>query len=82
MVSERALPATLAIQGSLDMELNVETRIGAAYRNEFSILGLSVNLAARLMGNTANEGILVDDAVRRQAARFFEFKSPDPVPIF
>mmetsp|Transcript_39310 Transcript_39310/g.45880 ORF Transcript_39310/g.45880 Transcript_39310/m.45880 type:complete len:1642 (-) Transcript_39310:798-5723(-) len=103
MVSERALPATLAIQSSLDMELNVETRIGAAFgkvycgvvggihRHEFSILGPSVNLAARLMGNAANEGILVDDAVRRQATRFFEFKSyapvrakgyPDPVPIF
>lgn len=41
-----------------------------------------MNLAALLMSNTANEGILVDDAVRRQAARFFEFKSPDPVPIF
>lgn len=104
LVAERGLPATIAIQGALEAELKVETRIGAtlgkvAYcgviggklRHEYSVLGPSINLAARLMANESNPGILVDNAVRLMATDRVTFKNPrfvtakgydDPVPIF
>jgi class 3 adenylate cyclase len=91
LVSERALPATVIIQTSLLMELGVESRIGATFgdvycgpvggakRHEYSVMGPSVNLAARLMSLPENSGILVDNAVRRLASGSYAFKALAPV---
>ena len=103
MVATRALPATIVIHNALQDELGVQNRIGAtigdAYcgvvggtrRHEYSVMGRSVNLAARLMCSSLNPGILVDDAVRVTADRSYGFNAlppveakgyPDPVPIY
>jgi len=103
MVAGRALPATLSIRRSLRDELNVYCHIGATYgkaycgrvggvnRHEYSLLGPSVNLAARLMCSSENRGILVDDSVKQEAKDKFVFKSlphvvakgyVKPVPTF
>ena len=90
-ISNRALPATRAIHKVLLKELNVESRIGATVgdvycgivgglqRHEYAVLGPSVNLAARLMASPRNPGILVDNAVRLGAGKFFVFNALEPV---
>lgn len=102
-VAERALPATIMIHRILCSELGVQSRIGATVgktycgvvggvkRHEYAVLGPSVNLAARLMANAKNPGILVDENVRMLANHTFSFAALapvvakgyiDPVPIF
>lgn len=89
MVAERGLPATMAIQDTLKDQLNVDSRMGATigkvycgvvggvHRHGFSVLGPSVNLAARLMTSPTNDGFLVSNAVRLQATKWFDFR---PLP--
>lgn len=91
MVSQRALPAAIAIFSSLQMELGIGCKIGStvgeAYcgvvggvkRHEYAVLGPSVNLAARLMASKINPGILVDNRVRMMANRSFGFNALPPV---
>ena len=91
MVSERALPSTIAIHNILLSELGVQTRIGATVgnsycgvvgglmRHEYAVLGPSVNLAARLMTSTKNPGILVDNAIRLMAYKSYGFRALHPV---
>ncbi|KAL3919907.1 MAG: hypothetical protein SGILL_003519 [Bacillariaceae sp.] len=91
MISQRALPASIAIHNSLKLELGIDSRIGAtigeAYcgvvggvkRHEYAVLGPSVNLAARLMASKMNPGILVDNRVRMMANRSFGFNALPPV---
>lgn len=89
MVAERAIPFTTTVQNLLKAELNTECQIGATYdkaycgvvggvtRHEYAVLGPSVNLAARLMGNPSNNGILVDVSVKEKAgSRQFEALQP------
>lgn len=59
MVGERALPATIALHNALQFEMGIECKIGATFgdaycgavggekRNEYAVMGPSVNLAAR-----------------------------------
>jgi len=91
MVTERALPATFAISRSLENELSVECRIGAAFgdlycgavggdkRHEYAVMGPSCNLAARLMASPKNPGILVDNAVRRIANKSYCFNALEEI---
>lgn len=91
MVTERALPATFAVSRALEIELGVKSKIGATFgdvycgavggelRHEYAVLGVSCNLAARLMCSPANPGILVDDAVRQIADQAYCFNALDPV---
>lgn len=103
MVAERALPATIALHNALQSQLGVNNRIGATFgevycgavggvkRHEYAVLGPSANLAARLMGNKNNPGILVEANIRRMASRKYAFNAlppvkakgyAEPVPIF
>jgi class 3 adenylate cyclase len=91
LVAEKGLPAAIALQNAFRFDLNIESRIGATVgptycgvlggnnRHEFTILGSSVNLAARLACSHINEGILVDDAVRKAADDSFDFFTLEPV---
>ena len=89
-VSERALPACRIIHSALENELSIENQIGATLgkvycgfvggveRHNFSILGASVNLAARLMAQKNHPGIMVDKEVRLHAKNV-NFESFPPV---
>ena len=79
MIEERAIPCISNIRTLLKTELDLECSIGATYgkaycgvvggrkRHEYAILGPSVNLAARLMADACNPGILVDENVKHMA---------------
>ena len=103
LVSERGLPSTIQLHNALQMELGIDSRVGATFgdaycgavggldRNEYAVMGPSVNLAARLMCSEVNTGILVDNAVRHLASKSYGFNAfepvfakgyKDPVPIF
>lgn len=41
--------------------------VGSLTRHEYSVMGPSVNLAARLLSKSNHPGILVDDNIRREA---------------
>jgi len=91
MVAERAIPFTTTVQSLLRAELNTECQIGATFdkaycgvvggvsRHEYAILGPSVNLAARLMGNPKNTGFLVDVSVKEKAGGSRKFRALAPV---
>jgi class 3 adenylate cyclase len=91
LVSERALPATVLIHNALLVELGVESNIGCTFgdvycgpvggtkRQEYAVMGPSVNLAARLMSLPENNGILVDNAVRHLASKAYGFNALAPV---
>uniref|UniRef100_A0A7S4W7A5 Guanylate cyclase domain-containing protein n=1 Tax=Ditylum brightwellii TaxID=49249 RepID=A0A7S4W7A5_9STRA len=91
LITEKGLPATIAIHDALKINLNVNSHIGATFgkaycgvvggshRHEFAVLGSSVNLAARLMCSKDNPGILVDDAIRMMASSRFDFLLHPPV---
>jgi len=49
------------------------------YVTEYAVLGPSANLAARLMGNKDNPGILVECNIRRMASRKYAFNALPPV---
>ncbi|KAI2514028.1 hypothetical protein MHU86_412 [Fragilaria crotonensis] len=81
MVAERAIPFTTTVQTLLKAELSTDCQIGATFgkaycgvvggvsRHEYAVLGPSVNLAARLMGDPQNTGFLVDESVKEKAGR-------------
>ena len=92
MVSNNGLPAVFSINRALKNECKVESRIGATFgkvycgvvggvrRHEFAVMGAPVNLAARLMASTVNNGILVDEAVKSQDTDGrYDFKTLPPV---
>lgn len=64
--------------------------VGGIERNDFSVLGASVNLAARLMAQKNHPGIMVDKEVRSHAKRVNFAAFPpvrakgysDPVPVY
>lgn len=79
MINERAIPCVSNIKTLLKTELSLDTMMGAtvgqAYcgvvggsaRHQYSILGPSVNLAARLMCSKSNPGVLVDEEVKKRS---------------
>ena len=93
MITDKGLPATIAIYDELKIDLDVDCKIGATFgkaycgviggtrRHEFSILGPSINLAARLMCAKDNPGILVDDTVKKLASNRFKFIAHTPVIV-
>ena len=85
LVPQLALPATMLIRNVLELEEGVSSTVGATYgkvhcgfvggedRHEYTVLGPSANLAARLMTSPRNSGFLVDESVYMQSYRFFRF---------
>ena len=78
LVSSYLLPTIVGISEQLGQINGLITHIGATSgncycgtvghleRHEYSILGPSVNLAARLMCSTSNPGILIDERVQKR----------------
>lgn len=85
LISAVALPAILSVAELLSSE-DVSCRIGATFgnvhcgflgskqRHEYTVLGPSVNLAARLMTSELNNGLLVDQSVRDSCNEAFTFR--------
>jgi adenylate cyclase len=55
--------------------------IGSERRTEFTAIGDSVNLAARLEQNAKGGEILLSDATARAARRIFSFKQREPLTV-
>ena len=90
-VAERVMPFMDHICTLLKSELDIGCRIGTTHgraycgliapgnRTEYTVLGPSVNLAARLMVHVRNPGILVDEPIQIKAGRHRPFRSLCPI---
>jgi energy-coupling factor transporter ATP-binding protein EcfA2 len=86
LVPNVALPAVINVMDVLSSEANVSCRMGSTFgnvhcgllganeRHEYTVLGPSVNLAARLMTSELNHGLLVDESVRNVPGGDFSFE--------
>lgn len=90
MISQRALPLTRSIHDAMQEGLGIRSKIGATFgraycgvvggmsRHEFAVMGPSVNLAARLTGNSNPGIILVDKSIRLLTSHSQIFFKPHP----
>ena len=75
------LPRPLALHFGINTGLVIAGGIGTAARQDYSVMGDTVNLAARLEGLSESGQILVGQNTYRLAAPFFEFKTLEPVSV-
>ena len=55
--------------------------IGSKRRREFALVGPAMNLAARLMCSSSNNGVLVDEETHNAARSSFVFKVVQPIKV-
>lgn len=64
----------LKVQVGLAAGLVFNGPLGAPQRREYTVIGDTVNLAARLMGKAGANEVWVDQSVQSKASRFFEYE--------
>lgn len=75
------LPKPLALHFGLNSGLVIAGGIGTSKRRDYSVMGDTVNLAARLEGLSETGEILVGEDTYRLTAPLFEFETLDPVQV-
>jgi predicted ATPase/class 3 adenylate cyclase len=63
----------LKLQVGLAAGLVFAGPLGAPQRREYTVIGDTVNLAARLMSKAGSNEVWIDQSVQSQASRFFEY---------
>lgn len=75
------LPKPLALHFGINSGLVIAGGIGTAQRQDYSVMGDTVNLAARLEDLSEAGEILVGEATYRRTAPMFEFEALPPVTV-
>jgi len=75
------LPKPLALHFGINTGLVIAGGIGTSQRQDYSVMGDTVNLAARLEGLSESGEILVGSATHRLTAPMFEFEPLKPVKV-
>jgi class 3 adenylate cyclase len=75
------IPKPLALHFGINSGLVIAGGIGTSYRQDYSVMGDTVNLAARLEDLSETGEILVGEATYRLTATFFEFEAMKPVKV-
>ena len=85
---QRAIRCALEIKGlPVPCQIGITSgsvfcgQVGAPTRQEYTVMGDSVNLAARLMQSASSNKILVDQATRKIAQQHFEWKTLAPIQV-
>ena len=75
------IPKPLALHFGINSGLVIAGGIGTSQRQDYSVMGDTVNLAARLEDLSETGEILVGEATYRLTASFFEFEAMKPVKV-
>src|SRR5690606_26549060 len=75
------LPKPLALHFGLNSGLVIAGGIGTRKRQDYSVMGDTVNLAARLEGASEAGEILVGENTYRLTAPLFEFETLEPIKV-
>jgi class 3 adenylate cyclase len=75
------LPQPLALHFGINSGLAIAGGIGTSQRQDYSVMGDTVNLAARLEGLSEAGEILVGESTYRLTASLFEFEALKPVRV-
>jgi class 3 adenylate cyclase len=75
------IPKPLALHFGINSGLVIAGGIGTSHRQDYSVMGDTVNLAARLEDLSETGEILVGEATYRLTTSFFEFEAMKPVKV-
>jgi class 3 adenylate cyclase len=75
------IPKPLALHFGINSGLVIAGGIGTSQRQDYSVMGDTVNLASRLEGLSETGEILVGENTYRLTAPLFEFEPPRPVKV-
>jgi class 3 adenylate cyclase/tetratricopeptide (TPR) repeat protein len=80
-IAERGLAGRIDVHMAINSGLVVAGEVGGDVRRDYTVMGPTVNLAARLL-NTATAGqVIVGNATYRHARRDFEFRPTRPLKL-